>query len=316
MSSLMAGHFVPRGPGRIDWTDGWPKPVSELGNFQSFPPSASPAMRHQLIIILLGLITSAVNGAGGEWKLVWADEFNTNGAPNPANWNYERGFVRNHELQWYQPENALCTNGLLVIEARREPRPNPGHVAGSKDWRKQRAYIGITSASMTGRGLREFKYGKFELRARIDTRPGSWPAFWTLGATHGLRWPACGEVDIMEFYTGTVLANLGWQQDGQTKWLAHKTPVAELGSTNWSKKFHIWTMEWDEKKIDLFLDGKLMNHLNLSDADQADCGNPFHRPVYLILNQAIGGDCGGDPANTEFPVRFEVDWVRVYQPEK
>lgn len=164
--------------------------------------------------------------------------------------------------------------------------------------------------------MREFTYGKFEMRARIDTRSGSWPAFWTLGATRGIRWPACGEIDIMEFYTGTVLANFGWQQDGKTKWLAQKTPVAELGSTNWSKEFHVWTMEWDEKKIDLLLDGKLMNHLDLTDADNADRGNPFHRPAYIILNQAIGGDCGGDPSATEFPIRFEVDWVRVYQREK
>ena len=72
-------------------------------------------------------------------------------------------------------------------------------------------------------------------------------------------------------------------------------------------------MEWNEKKIDLLLDGKLMNRLHLADADNADRGNPFHRPVYFILNQAIGGNCGGDPSQTEFPVRFEVDWVRVYQ---
>src|ERR1700689_1772002 len=65
------------------------------------------------------------------WKLVWSDEFDTNGAPNPANWNYERGFVRNNELQWYQPENAFCTNGLLVIEARSEHKRNPNFVAGS-----------------------------------------------------------------------------------------------------------------------------------------------------------------------------------------
>ena len=72
-------------------------------------------------------------------------------------------------------------------------------------------------------------------------------------------------------------------------------------------------MEWDEKKIDLWLDGKLMNHLDVSSADNADQGNPFHDPVYIILNQAIGGQCGGDPSQTKFPVRFEVDWVRVYQ---
>ena len=65
--------------------------------------------------------------------------------------------------------------------------------------------------------------------------------------------------------------------------------------------------------MDLRLDGKLMNHLDLASADNADRGNPFHRPVYFILNQAIGGDSGGDASQTKFPVRFEVDWVRVYQ---
>ena len=67
------------------------------------------------------------------------------------------------------------------------------------------------------------------------------------------------------------------------------------------------------KKIDLLLDGKLMNHLDVASADHADQGNPFHDPVYIILNQAIGGQSGGDPAQTQFPIRFEVDWVRVYQ---
>jgi beta-glucanase (GH16 family) len=87
----------------------------------------------------------------------------------------------------------------------------------------------------------------------------------------------------------------------------------KLGGEAWSKEFHIWTMEWDEQKIDLRLDGKLMNHLDLAKADEADRGNPFHRPVYIILNQAIGGKSGGDPSQTKFPIRFEVDWVRVYQ---
>ncbi len=254
-----------------------------------------------------------VNDSTNDWKLVWHDEFDTNGAPNPANWNYERGFVRNHEAQWYQPENAFCTNGLLVIEARHEHKPNPNFVTNSADWRTSRDWIDYTSASITTRKLQEFKYGKFEMRARIDTRLGSWPAFWTLGATPRIGWPAGGEVDIMEFYTGNVLANFGFSLDRKTKWLAHKKPISELGGDAWSNAFHIWTMEWDGKKIDLLLDGKLMNHLDLADADRADRGNPFHRPVYLILNQAIGGDCGGDPARTKFPVRFEVDWVRVYQ---
>ena len=266
--------------GEIDWSTGWPV---------------------------------AVSAETDDWKLVWADEFNTNGAPNPANWTYERGFVRNEELQWYQAENAFCTNGLLVIEARRESRPNPIFIAGGASWKNRRETIEYTSASLTSWKLREFTYGKFEMRARVEPRPGSWPAFWTLGTTPHIRWPASGEIDIMEFYTGTVLANFGYQVDGKIKWLSNKKAVAELGGEAWSKEFHTWTMEWDEKKIDLLLDGKLFNHLDLADADNADRGNPFHRPEYIILNQALGGENGGDPAATQFPIRFEVDWVRVYQ---
>ena len=269
--------------GQLEWSTGWPVAVNN-----------SPAIPN-------------------DWKLVWADEFNINGAPDPDNWTYEHGFVRNHELQWYQPENAFCTNGLLVIEARRERRLNPNRTAHSSDWRKNREWIDITSASLTTRRLREFTYGKFEMLARIDTRLGSWPAFWTLGARSGVHWPACGEIDIMEFYTGTVLANFGWQQDGKTKWLTEKKTIPEVGDPQWSQQFHIWTMIWDKQKIDILLDGQLLNHLDLSTADQADQCNPFEHPAYLILNQAIGGDCGGDPAKTQFPIRFEVDWVRVYQ---
>ena len=254
-----------------------------------------------------------VSDSTNDWKLVWQDEFNTNGPPDPANWNYDRGFVRNQELQWYQSENAFCTNGLLVIEARQEHKPNPTFVTNSTNWKTRREWIDYTSAAITSRRLREFTYGRFEMRARIDIRLGSWPAFWTLGATPGVRWPAGGEVDVMEFYTGTVLANIAYSLDRRAKWSTVKKPVAELGGDAWSKEFHIWTMEWDERKLDLLLDGRLMNHLDLVEADNADQGNPFHRPVYFILNQAIGGTQGGDPSQTKFPIRFEVDWVRVYQ---
>ena len=260
------------------------------------------------------LLLLAVTGcATHRYHLVWHDEFKKNGPPDPANWTYEHGFVRNHELQWYQPENAFCTNGLLVIAARREHKPNPDFVNTSTNWRDSREWIDYTSASLTSRHLQEFTYGKFEMRARIDTRLGSWPAFWTLGAPPGIRWPACGEVDIMEYYTGTVLANFGYGLNHKTKWLAVKKPISELGGEAWSQQFHIWTMEWTPQKMDLLLDGRLMNHLDLASVDNADQSNPFHRPVYLILNQAIGGDCGGDPSPTKFPIRYEVDWVRVYQ---
>lgn len=248
-----------------------------------------------------------------DWTLVWADEFNTNGPPNPANWTGETGFQRNHERQWYQPENAYCTNGCLIIEARKEHRRNPDFDPSDDDWRRKREWIDCTSAALTTRGLHEFLYGKMEMRARIDTRMGSWPAFWTIGATPGIGWPAGGEVDIMEYYRNRVLANLGWQRGGHLHWLATRKPLFQFHDSGWSSKFHVWTMEWDARAIELRLDGRVMNHLDLKDADGADRGNPFRRPVYLILNQAIGGDSGGDASRLEFPVRYEIDWVRVYQ---
>ena len=267
----------------------------------------------KIFCVLTSLLLLVSLGRAAEWSLVWADEFNTNGAPNPANWNFEHGFVRNHELQWYQPENAFCTNGLLVIEARREHKPNPNINPNNARWNTSQAWIDYTSASLTTRRQHEFTGGKFEMRARIDTRAGSWPAFWTLGADRRIHWPAGGEIDIMEFYTSQVLANFGWQTNRHIHWRSNKKPLPELGDAAWAKQFHVWTMIWDETKIDLQLDGKLMNHLNLAEADPADHGNPFRRPAYLILNQAIGGDCGGDPAKTVFPIRYEIDWVRVYQ---
>ena len=199
-------------------------------------------MRILLCLVVLLLPTSPAFSVE-PWKLVWADEFNTNGPPSPANWNYERGFVRNQERQWYQPENAFCDKGLLVIEARPEHRANPQFVAGSRNWKASRQWIDYSSASLTTRGLHEFLYGKFEMRARIDTRLGSWPAFWTLGATPRVGWPAGGEIDIMEFYTGTVLANILYGLDGKNKWSTVKKPVAELGGEAWSKEFHAWTMD-------------------------------------------------------------------------
>ena len=264
--------------------------------------------------IALAMFCLGQTSRADDWKLVWHDEFDKDGPPDPANWNFQQGFVRNHELQWYQPQNAYCSHGVLILEGRQEHRLNPDYIPGSDDWRKSRQWIDATSACLTTRGLHEFTYGKFEIRARIDTRAGSWPAFWTLGDRGpGIGWPACGEVDIMEYYTSKVLANFGWKQNGKMKWLAVRKPLAQLTDPNWSHEFHTWTMDWDAQKIDLLLDGVLMNHLDLTQADAADTGNPFHSPVFILLDQAIGGNSGGDPSHTTFPIRYEVDWVRVYQ---
>ena len=250
-----------------------------------------------------------------EYKLVWADEFNKDGSPDPCNWTYERGFVRNQELQWYQPENARCENGLLIIEGRQEQKSNPRYNQDSGNWQQSRELAEYTSSSVTTRNLHSWMYGRFEMRGRIDTRDGLWPAFWTLGIEGS--WPSCGEIDIMEYYGGKLLANAAWAS--QTRWTPiwddSKKPLTEFNDPNWSEKFHIWRMDWDSESIKLYVDDLLLNEIDLKTTiNQDEQGkNPFHQPHYMILNLAIGGTAGGDPSKTKFPAKFEVDYIRIYQ---
>jgi beta-glucanase (GH16 family) len=246
------------------------------------------------------------------YKLVWSDEFNTDGAPDPKNWNYEKGFVRNNELQWYQSNNATIKGGLLTIEARKEKVTNPNYSASGSDWKTTRQYAQYTSTSMTTSGLQSWQYGRFEMRARIPTSAGMWPAWWTLGVSG--EWPSNGEIDIMEFYKGNVLANVacGTSTRWSAKWDSSTKAISALGS-NWSSSFHIWRMDWDDQTINLYLDDTLMNGVSLSNTLNSDGSSPFKQKVTMILNLAIGGDNGGDPSSTTFPVQFEVDYVRVFQ---
>jgi serine protease Do len=247
------------------------------------------------------------------YELVWADEFNVDGAPDGEKWGYERGFVRNEELQWYQPQNVRCDGGLLLIEAREEHVDNPRYRPFSAEWDEYRPAADYTSASIRTRGKASWQYGRFEMRARIDVRPGLWPAFWTLGAEGG--WPAGGEIDVMEFYRDTLLANAAWADSrNRAKWDDSRTPLAELGDEDWVDSFHVWRMDWDEDRIALSVDGRTLNEVDLAETiNETDGENPFRAAHYMILNLAIGGTNGGDPRNTDFPARFEVDYVRVYQ---
>lgn len=251
-------------------------------------------------------------------KLTWNDEFNITGKPDTSVWRYERGFVRNNELQWYQDENAICRGGVLLIEGRREKIRNPGFEAGSNNWRREREYAEYSSSSMQTRGKRQWQYGRFEIRARIDTSKGSWPAIWTLGING--PWPSNGEIDIMEFYrikeVPTILANAAWAsgQRGAARWDDAKPPLSEFikNDPDWVRKYHVWRMDWDENSISLFIDDVLINSVNLSETTNPDGMNPFRQPHYLLLNLAIGSN-GGDPSATKFPISYEVDYVRIYQ---
>ncbi|WEK33580.1 MAG: glycoside hydrolase family 16 protein [Candidatus Pseudobacter hemicellulosilyticus] len=273
-------------------------------------------------VILLTLVagchrkaaTAVADYAAEGYQLVWADEFNNNGQPDPANWDYERGFVRNDELQWYQPENVACKDGLLVIEAREEKKPNPVYEAGSRDWRKKRPEINYTSSCILTRGKQSWQYGRFEMRGRIGISKGMWPAWWSLGVDKG--WPANGEIDMMEYYRGKLLANIACKAgNGNAHWYSKTFSTDSLGGEAWASRFHVWRMDWTEEYIALYIDGQLLNKTPLDQLVNRDGSgfNPFKQKHYLLLNLAMGGMNGGDHTGTVFPQRFEVDYVRVYQ---
>ncbi|RYG22094.1 MAG: glycoside hydrolase family 16 protein [Chitinophagaceae bacterium] len=282
-------------------------------------------LRQNRIVFLLALVClqgcSVQKGNNKEvidysaegYQLVWADEFDKDGTPDIKNWTYEKGFVRNEELQWYQPENAFCKGGMLIIEARKEQRLNPVYVEGSKDWRKNRKNIEYTSASLISKGLQSWQYGRFEMRGKINISAGLWPAFWTLGERGG--WPANGEIDIMEYYNGKILANIARMgENRKPKWFSTTKTV----NAAWAKQFHVWRMDWDSENISLFVDEELYLKVPLTELqNEGQPGfHPFKQKHYILFDLALGGLNGGDLGETKFPNRMEVDYVRVYQQKR
>ena len=259
------------------------------------------------------------------YSLIWADEFN--GDKLSDEWTFEEGFQRNEELQWYQPQNASVSDGCLVIEGKTQRFKNPYYDSSSSDWRRNREYVEFTSACVTTRKSHHFKYGRFEVRAKIPTASGSWPAIWLLG--NKWPWPENGEIDMMEYYIRdgqpSILANACWGSDKPFKavWDDSITPFTHFTDKDkdWANKFHIWRMDWNPEFIDLFLDDELLNHIELSKTVNGgvdgNTENPFSNDIegfgdYILLNLAIGSN-GGEPDLNAFPLKYYIDYVRVYQ---
>ena len=272
-------------------------------------------------------------------KLVWHDEFNGTGIPDPSVWRFEEGFVRNEELQWYYNQNAVMADGALVITGKKEQIKNPNYEAGSSDWKKNREYAEYTSSSIVS--SYRFRYGTMEVRAKIPTAMGAWPAIWTTGTSDDSwcwEWPLGGEIDLLEYYlvggVPSIHANACWASNTRWSgtWDSYNRPLSEFvdKDSEWANKYHIWRMDWDEKSIRLYLDDELLNEIEMSKTTNGGGGlddwwrgswrNPFTDPgndgenfgQQIFLNLALGGN-GGTPDVSKFPLEYHIDYVRVYQ---
>jgi beta-glucanase (GH16 family) len=241
-----------------------------------------------------------------KWHLVWSDEFDApdGSIPDPAKWNYTIGGsgFGNGELQYYtdDPQQACIENGMLVIKADRKT------VMG-------RDYI---SARLNTMVKGTWKYGRFEIRAKLPDTQGIWPAFWLLPMyiNYG-NWPASGEVDIMELIgkePGRVYGTLHYGNP-------HKSQSAYYDlhdGRKFSDDFHVFSLEWEPEQFRWYVDGTLYLTADqwFTSAPGKAFPAPFDQPFYLIINLAVGGHWPGSPDSfSTFPQFLYVDYVRIYQ---
>ena len=244
-----------------------------------------------------------------DWELVWSDEFDYTGAPDPARWDYDVGGHGwgNNELQYYtEGENARVADGVLTIEARRAE--DPAAYAGRE----------YTSTRLVSRQKGDWLYGKIEVRAKLPMGRGTWPAIWMLPTdwSYG-NWPVSGEIDIMEhvgYEPGTVHASVHTDRYNHTKGtqISAQIQVPDAG-----EQFHTYSVEWFADGMRFFMDGREYHrfspHVWVLEPSFREW--PFDKRFHLLLNIAVGGNWGGVRGVAEdiWPQRMEVDYVRVYQ---
>ena len=267
-------------------------------------------MQNKLLLgslLALALVTPVHATA---WELTWSDEFEIPGLPDPSKWSYEQGYLRNHEAQFYthdRLENARVENGLLILEARKEPFVIPPGTSSAPG----RQFADYTSASLHTRGKFALTYGRVEMRAKLPHGKGVWPAFWMLGVDiPQVGWPACGEIDAMELVgkePDEIHGTVHWQGDGR-----HQAQGGQLHVDRTGAEFHVYAVEWTPEHINFSVDDRVYNRVQVARAG-AGVDNPFHKPQYLLLNFALGGEWGGEIDDRILPQRYFVDYVRVYR---
>ncbi|RMI13371.1 MAG: glycoside hydrolase family 16 protein [Calditrichaeota bacterium] len=243
------------------------------------------------------------------WQLVWHDEFEGDRI-DPTRWEHEvnaRG-GGNNELQYYtaRRENAYVQNGRLVIRALKERYTGP---EGTREY---------TSARLRTKHKGDWRYGRFDIRARLPRGKGLWPAIWMLPTDNVYGgWAASGEIDIMELVgdrPNQVFGTLHYGGEYPNNRHSGATFTLPLSEGTFNDAFHLFTLEWDTTEFRWYVDGFLYQTQNSWYTDNAPYPAPFDQRFHLILNVAVGGNLPGNPdASTEFPQVMEVDYVRVYQ---
>jgi beta-glucanase (GH16 family) len=271
--------------------------------------------RRFLFVVALILLSSGIVAAqssalqpSSSWTLTWSDEFNgPNGSPPDAGkWVSETGGEGwgNNELEYYtaRPQNVYQQDGNLVIKALKEKYSGGGV---TRDY---------TSARLKTLGKFSQTYGRFEARIKIPRGQGMWPAFWMMGDDIGkVRWPACGEIDIMENIgkePGIVHGSIHGPgfDDGDLE-ARTQLPAGQA----FADDFHVYAVEWEPDAIRFYVDDHLYTTRNHADM-RPGWKWSFDHPFFLLLNVAVGGDWPGSPdASTVFPQTMLVDYVRVYR---
>lgn len=264
----------------------------------------------RLFILFLGITTllilsSCTSNEPRKWKLVWSDEFNYEGLPDPTKWSFDTegnsyGWG-NNELQYYtsnQTKNAFVDGEMLNIVALQDT------VEG----------FNYTSARVLTKGKGDWLYGRVEVRAKVASGRGIWPAIWMLPTDWEYGgWPRSGEIDIME--------HVGYEPDSifttvHTEAFNH-VKNTQVGNstylTDCESEFKVYAIEWNEDKIDFFIDED--NVFTFKNSGNGVEEWPFNQKFHLILNVAVGGNWGGLKGIDEeiFPASMLIDYVRVYQ---
>lgn len=253
-------------------------------------------MKLKLLIVLS--IFTLLNCFSQERKLVWEEQFDGNKLDTSA-WNFELGSGcpencgwGNKERQFYTKVNHRLENGNLIVTAK--------ETDGS-----------YTSTRITTKGKKEFKYGRMEVRAKLPTGQGIWPAFWMLGANiSAVGWPDCGEIDIME-YVGreqhTAYTTIHTRATHGVHASSKKTVIADI-----EEGFHTYAIDWTAEFIKFYIDDNLVH--TYSPETKKKSAWPFDQPFFFLINMAIGGNFGGPEVDDSiFPQEYVVDYVRVYQ---